>query len=121
MKKYLFVLSALALAVGFSSFTAIKATAKKKFTTFYFVYNTSDPFTPAGYSTAANYVASNVTNYDNCDNGGTYECGLATTQEQLVDGKELPIFNGTSITFATGTGFPNGGTEFVSNITSDVE
>jgi hypothetical protein len=121
MKKYLFVLSALALAVGFSSFTAIKATAKKKFTTFYFLYNTSAPFTPAGYSTAANYVSTIVGNYDNCDNGGTYECGLATTQEQNVGGVEQPIFNGTSITFNTTTGFPQAGTQFVSNATSDVE
>lgn len=116
MKKYLLGLSALALAVGFSSFTAIKAHAKSKFTDFYFAYPTTAPQTQAGYETNTNYVVSTQTAFNACSGNQVHECNVDVNSEVNIGGTEFPDFTGMSF---TSQGFPHSGATFNGNATKN--
>jgi len=114
MKKYLLGLTALALAVGFSSFTYIKANATKQPTTTYWLYPTVDPQTQAGYATETNYSASTLAAFNACNGGTVTECVIAVNATTVVGGVTVPNLAG--LTFDSNN-FPNGGTHFVANAT----
>lgn len=114
MKKYLLGLSALALAIGFSSFTFIKANETKKFATTYWSYPTGDAQTQAGYSTETNYSQTTLAAFNACNGGTVTECAIAVSATTLVGGVTVPDL--AALTFDINN-FPNGGTFFVGNKT----
>lgn len=117
MKKYLLGLSALALAVGFSSFSAIKTSASKKFTDTYWAYPATAPQNASGYETNTNYVSSGSGPFSSCDNGNEQECVVEVSATVTSGGHTYPSF--TSASF-TSSGFPEPGTgAIVANATTD--
>jgi len=100
MKKYLLGSSALVLAIGFSSFTALQTNTK-------YQYNGAQ--TAAERVKAANYTKNNSLT---CS-GSSNECGVILNQDSGTN----PNFTG--VTFDPTTGFPTVSGHVVSNIEKD--
>jgi len=116
MKKYLLGLSAIALAIGFSSFTYFKGNATKKFATSYWSYPTTDPQTRIGYSTETNWVTSTMVAFEACSNAEVKECVIAVDAITTLGGQAVPNLAG--LTFDSNN-FPNGGDFFIGNATKN--
>ena len=112
MKKYLFSVLAIGVAVGFSAFTS-KPPMPNRFTSFFFVYqltsqNQSDLDNPANYK----YTGITPT----CG-GSTNECAVEVTIVGTPPANPSTLANQPSnaVTFDPTTGIPDGGTEFFAN------
>lgn len=112
MKKYFLSSLAIAVAVGFSAFTTIKANARAN-SDYYFVY-TGTSQSPSALSNPANYEYKGST--PSCG-GGADECAVE------VSLSSAPTLDSTlpsgDVTFNAITGVPDGGTDFVANETEN--
>lgn len=115
MKKYLFGLLAIAVAVGFSAFTKAPSIKGKKFTTgdYYYIFGGSQ--TVSDREAAANYSSPQLSAPSSCPNI-TNECAVKVTVTLDIHGNPPAHPDFTNVTFDGSTGYPNGGTAFKANL-----